>query len=152
MEYTNYVESNLYKLIINDNIHNIKLFLQSMTPLVDYHQKYLSSLINNKWTYQNIIKILDNKQSYTILIQYIVLLFYLYDHQQYTNEICERNILKMLFYLFYILIPQLTNIIYTIDEKINILYYCMNIYAYINNHHYVFYCYEDLNNLLKSNL
>jgi hypothetical protein len=156
MEYTNYVESSIYKLIHcpNNDTGQIKLFLQSIQPIIEHHQKHFNHLMTDKWTYQNVIKILDNNQSYTILIQYFILLLYLFDHNnEYHNDIHEKYILKMLLYTFYILVPTITNITYTIEEKLNILYYCMNIYLYINNHPYLLYCYEDLNYLLsKSNV
>jgi len=68
---------------------------------------------------------------------------------QFENDKDEKLILKILLYMFYILIPTTTNITYTVDQRLNILYYCMNIYAYINNNNYILYCYEELKYLLN---
>jgi len=153
MEYTSYVESTIYKMLHQPTLSSdIKTFLLSIHDIVNHTKvkKHFNNVVNNQWSYDNCLKLINQRQGILTLIQYIVLLLFIMNPKlKYINQYHEQIILKILFYLFFVIVPQQTSIIYTIDEKINILYYCMNIYAFMNNKNFVFYCFEDCQELLK---
>jgi hypothetical protein len=129
----------------------MQTFLQSINDIVNHDlvKNHLSTLINHQWTYDNVLKIIDNQQGVMTLIQYLVLLLFLINpHVKYLQDVHQQVILKLMLYLFYVLIPN-QGIIYTIDERQNILYYCMNIYNNLNQTDIIFYSFEDLEQMLS---
>src|SRR6516162_4706264 len=132
MEYTSYVESTIYKMIIQPHyvISDIETFLLSIHHIVNNTKvkTHLDYIVNDKWTYDNILKLINQHQGILTLIQYIVLLLFLNGTVKYINLYHEQIVLKILLYIFFVLVPKNTTIVYTLDERVNILYYCMNIY------------------------
>lgn len=146
MDYINYLENTVYKIVFGENyIENLQIFLQSINNII-YNQninKYFKCF-NNYYEYSHVIKLIDNNHGRMTLVNYIVLILYKYG--EYDKHLADKLVLKILLYLYYIYMPINNNYHYNDEQKVNILYYCINTYMYMIENNTIFLCLEDLNN------